>query len=166
MNLPPTTTAAAPPPPPAAAPPTLPPPHPLPQHPLVVLLGLLPHEGREGVAAPHPARRVGEAAAEALTGIVTRRTGTGGGAAQSDQAAARRTAAIPGSTGVAEVDPETEIEAGPEPETAAVVAETEGGRKRGKGAANAGRAVPVEAASTNKRPQAKIGRGEETGVVA
>lgn len=157
--------AAAPPtPPPATAAPALRLHHPLPQPPPVALLVPPLLKGRGGDALP-PARPVGAAEVAAPTGTVVRRSGTGGGAVQKDQAATRKTAAFPGSAGVTGLDPDPETEAGRGPETAAVAAET-GGIRRGKGAGSAGTAVTVEAANTNKRPLAETKTGGEKGVEA
>lgn len=167
-------TAAAPAPPQATAAVILLPHLHLPQHLLAVPLDPLPHEGRGGVVALHPTRPVGAAEATAPTDIVVivvRKAGTGGGAAQSDQVATRKTAVIPGSTGVAGVDPdpERETEAELEPETAAVVAGSERGRKkgkkRGKGVESAEIAVTTVAVNTNKRPLARTEKGGGKGVV-
>lgn len=164
--LPPMVTAAAPAPPPATAAVDLPPPHLLPQHLPVAPLDLPPREGKGDVVAPHPTKPGSAAAATAHTGIVViavRRAGTGGGAVQSDQAATRKIAVIPGSAGVEGVDlgPETGPERGPE--EVAVAAGT--GIERGKGAGNAGTAVIVAAANINKRLLAKTERGGGKGVV-
>lgn len=163
-GLQPTVAAAPPTPPPATAAPALPLRPPLPQYPPVVLLVPPLLKGRGGDAL-RPTRPVGAAEVAAPTDIVARRAGTGGGAAQSDQAATRKTAVFPGSTGVAGLDPhpETEIEAGRGPETAAVAAET-GGIRRGKGAGSAGTAVTVGAANTSRRPLAETETGGEKGV--
>lgn len=168
--LPPMVTAAAPAPPPATAAVDLPPPHLLPQHLPVAPLDLPPREGKGDVVAPHPTKPGSAAAATATahTGIVViavRRAGTGGGAVQSDQAATRKIAVIPGSAGVEGVDlgPETGPERGPE--EVAVAAETGRGIERGKGAGNAGTAVIVAAANINKRPLVKTERGGGKGVV-
>lgn len=163
----PTDTVAPLAPPPAAAAPTHPL-HPrLPQHLPVALLAPPPHKGRGGVVARHPARPGGAAAAIAHTGTAVRRAGTGGGAAQSGQVVTRGSAALPESTGAAGVGPDpgrgTGIEAGAGAERAAVVAETEGGTRRGKGAGSAGTAVTVGAVSTNRRlpVERETGRGGE-----
>lgn len=161
----PTVAAAAPTPPPAPAAPALPLHPPLPQGLPAAPLDPPPLRRRGGAALP-PARPAGGAEAAVPTGIVARRAGTGGGgAARSDRAATRKSAVFPGSAGVTGPDPgpETEIEAGRGPETAAVAAKT-GGIRRGNGAASAGTAVTVEAANTNRRPQAKTETGGETGV--
>lgn len=168
----PTVTAAAPAPPPATAAVVPPPPPLLPQHPPAVHLDLLLHGGRGGVVAPLHARLAAAAAATAPTGIAAKRSGIGGGAAQKDRAATRKTAAIPGSTGAAGADPGLERGTGaePRPETAAVAAETEKrrekGTERGRGVEIAGTAVTAVAANTNKSPPAKTERGGGREVIA
>lgn len=168
-------TAAAPDPPLATAAAVLPPPPPRPLHLPVVPLDPLRLEERGDAAAPLPTRLDGVAAATAPTGIVVsvvRRAGIGDVAVLKDQAATRKTAVIPESTGAAEVDPDPEREtgAGAEPEIAAVVAETEKrkktGKRIGKGAVMAEIAVTVVAANTNRRLPAKMLRGGGKGVTA
>lgn len=166
--LQPTGTAAAPVPPPAGAATALPPPPHLPhQCRPAVLLVPPPLEGKGDVAVP-PLTKLGVAAAATVpTGIaviVVRRAGTGGGAAQTDQVATRKIAAIPGSAGAAGVDQGQERETGAEPGPEIATAETE--IRKGKGAGKAEMAATAVAANVNRRPQAKMLRGGGKGVTA
>ena len=128
---------------------------------LLIPLNPPPHGGKGGVVA-RPLTRLGAAAAATVrTGIVAtaaRKSGTGGGAALRGQGATRKSAVIPGSVGAAgaDLDPERETGAEPGPEIAAVTAETDKRRKRGKGVGMTEVAVIVVAANTNRKPLAKI----------
>lgn len=151
----PTVTAAAPVPAPARAAITH---HPLPrQHHPVALLGHPAPGGREGAAALLLTNPGVGAEAIAPAGIAMRRSGTGGGAATTDQDATKKSTAIPGSAEAAGVDPDPEGETGVEP--GPEIAAAERGKRRGRGAGRAETAVAAEAINTNKRPPAKRGGG-------
>lgn len=126
------------------------PPLPPQRHP-AALLGHPAPDGRGGVAAPL-LTNLGAAAAAPIDTAV-RRSGTGGGAAMTDQHATRKSAAIPGSAEAAGVDPDLEGETGVEPGPEIAAAE------RGRGAGRAETAVAAEAVNTSKRPPAKRGGG-------
>lgn len=126
------------------------PPLPPQRHP-AALLGHPAPDVKGGVAAPLLTNLGAGAAAPIDTAV--RRSGTGGGAATTDQHATRKSAVIPGSAEAAGVDPDLEGGTGVEPGPEIAAAE------RGRGAGRAETTVAAEAVNTSKRPPAKRGGG-------